>query len=339
MDFDPLSDVLRNIRLSGAFFFDVDIASPWVAAAPASQSIASSVLPGSQHVIEYHILTEGECWARITGESDQPPTLLSPGSIITFPQGDPHILASAPELDAEPNLKNFDVVARAQALPLQVAEGAGKVKTAHLICGFLGCDVMPFNPLISGLPRVVHIPGAYGGGESWLSHLIAAAARETRARSPGSDGVLSKLSELIFIEAIRQYATMQPADTGGWLAGLSDPGVGRALTLLHAAPAQDWTLASLARAAGVSRTVLAERFSKFVGMPPITYLANWRMQRAATMISEGTALLSDIAAQLGYASEAAFSRAFKRHTGLSPTQWREKITGEGRGRRAEECVG
>lgn len=324
MEQDILSDVLRSVRLSGAIFFEVDVASPWVAAAPPSRSIASLVIPGAQHVIEYHVLVEGTCWARVTIPGSGPPIRLSAGSIVAFPHGDAHVLASHPELNAEPDLSNFDQAARAESLPFHLDYRDGGTRSAQIICGFLGCDVAPFNPLITSLPRVMHIPNGYGSsGDGFLSHLICATVRETHAKGVGSGGVLSKLSELIFIEVIRRYAEALPPDAGGWLAGLRDVGVGRAPRLLHAEPVRDWTVASLAREAGVSRTVLAERFTRLLGMPPMTYLANWRMQRAAALLSAGPMPLSQVADEVGYESEASFSRAFKRGTGVSPGRWRK----------------
>lgn len=323
MSQDILSDVLRSVRLCGAIFFDVDVSSPWVAAAPPSRSIAAKVIPGAQHVIEYHVLVEGTAWARVTDQNSEPPIQLSAGSIVVFPHGDAHVLASHPELDAQPDLANFDQAGRAQTLPLHLDHGGGSSKTANLLCGFLGCDLTPFNPLIDGLPRVLHIPDGYESGNGFLGHLIRATAHEARVNALGSGGVLSKLGELIFIEVIRRHAEQLPMDDGGWLTGLRDPGVGRAIGLLHAQPARAWTIADLGREAGLSRTVLAERFTDMLGIPPMTYLAKWRMQRAAALLATGSTSVGRVAAEVGYDSEAAFSRAFKRSAGRSPGQWRK----------------
>ncbi len=323
IDHDFLSEMLRSVRLSGAVFFEVDAAAPWVAAAPPKEKIAQTVVSGAQHVIEYHVIVEGNCWTRLTNPDSQP-IKLGPGSVVVFPHGDTHVLASDPDLDAEPNLAAFDEVARGRSLPFHIDFRDGEVGTTRLLCGFLGCDVAPFNPLISALPRVIHVPNGYDSGDGFLGHMIGAAARETQATDAGSGGVLVKLSELIFIEVIRRHAASMPLDADGWLAGLRDPAVGRALRLLHRDCAHDWTVAELAREAGMSRTILSERFTALLGMPPMTYLTSWRMQRAASLLSAGTATLAQITDAIGYESEASFSRAFKRMTGLSPMHWRQK---------------
>lgn len=321
MDHDILSDLLRTVRLSGAIFFDVDASSPWVAAAPPSGSIADMVMPGAQHVIEYHVLVSGSCWARRTASEDQP-VRLSAGSVVVFPQGDTHTLSSDPGLRAVPDLGVFETAADRDALPFYLDHRGGGNDTARILCGFLGCDVLPFNPLIASLPRLVHVADGDTAGDGLLGRLIQATVREARDERIGRGGILSKLSELIFIDVIRRYAEALPAQTRGWLTGLQDPHIGRAIRLLHAEPARAWTVAGLAGEAGVSRTVLAERFTEVMGMPPMTYLANWRMQLAASLLAGGATTLARIADEIGYASEAAFSRAFKRSTGLSPATWR-----------------
>ncbi|MBE0463699.1 MAG: AraC family transcriptional regulator [Halomonadaceae bacterium] len=322
IDHDFLSEMLCSVRLSGAVFFEVDAAAPWVAAAPPKEKIAQTVVSGAQHVIDYHVIVEGSCWTRLTNPDSQP-IKLGAGSVVVFPQGDTHVLASDPGLDAEPNFAAFDEIARGRSLPFHIDLRGGEVGTTRLLCGFLGCDVAPFNPLISALPRVIHVPDGYGSGEGFLGHLIGAAVRETQATDAGSDGILVKLSELIFIEVIRRYAASMPLDADGWLAGLRDPAVGRALRLLHRDCAHPWTVAELAREAGMSRTILSERFTALLGIPPMAYLTSWRMQRAASLLCAGTATLAQITDAIGYESEASFSRAFKRMTGLSPSHWRQ----------------
>ncbi len=182
--------------------------------------------------------------------------------------------------------------------------------------------MLPFNPLLASLPRMMVISDGYYANHGWLGNLISAAVAETRDERAAGRNVLSRLSELIFIEAVRIHAEQLPAETENWLAGVASPQIGRALSLLHADPARPWTLALLARESGVSRSILAEKFHASLGMPPMTYLANWRMQVASGLLADDTATVAAVAPQVGYESEAAFSRAFKRCTGLSPAQWR-----------------
>jgi len=191
----------------------------------------------------------------------------------------------------------------------------------HLVCGFLGCDVRPFNPLIGALPRVLHVRDRTGVKEGWLSQFIQVALAESRAKRSGGESVLARMSELMFVEAVRRHLESLPEAHTGWLAGLRDPQIGRALALLHARPGFGWTLPGLAREVGLSRSALAERFTHLIGQPPMQYLASWRMQVAAGLLARGTKVAS-VALEVGYDSEAAFSRAFKKLVGRSPAAWR-----------------
>lgn len=315
MSGDILSDVLRAVRLSGAIFFDVDARAPWVAETPTGKLVAPYVMPGAEHVIEYHVVAEGECWA---GLIDAPPTRLRRGDVIVFPQGDAHVVSSAPNMRGPAGL---DLFRRAATLPLPLAvslDGNGGDRT-KLVCGFIGCDARPFNPLLSALPRVMHVPEQ----AAWIQQMMAVAVVESGAKSPGSEGMLARLSEMLFIAAVRQYLATLPEGSTGWLAGLRDEAIGRALQLLHDRVGEDWSLETLAKEAGLSRTVLAERFLHFVGVPPMRYLARWRMQLAASLLSAGSSSLAEIAGRVGYGSETALSRAFKREVGVAPTAWRD----------------
>jgi AraC-like DNA-binding protein len=207
-------------------------------------------------------------------------------------------------------------------LPLVYERGGGGPERARIVCCFLGCDERPFNPLLAALPRTIHLSGAGNEATSgWLATLLNIAVRESGTARAGRDNILARLSELMFVEAIRRYIeTLPPAETG-WLAGLRDPVVGQALAALHAEPARPWTVEGLARAVGVSRSVLADRFAEMVGQPPMQYLALWRMQRASRLLLEG-ASVAETAGVVGYESEAAFSRAFKKLVGGAPATWR-----------------
>ena len=318
---DVLSDVLRAVRLTGAIYFDFELSSPWAVGAPPSREIAAQVMPGAQHVIEYHLVARGSCWAHAVG---QPPVHLREGDFIVFPQGDAHVMASAPGMDATPDLSAF--ARPSTPLPRVCEMGGGGPDRARIVCAFLGCDDRPFNPLLSALPPVIHLP-ANGSALSagWLGTLINIAVTESGSARPGGENVLSRLSELMFVEAIRRYVESLPAVETGWLVGLRDPIVGQALAALHAGARDPWTVDRLARQVAVSRSVLAERFTEMVGHPPMHYLALWRMQLASRLLADGAAV-ADAAAAIGYESEAAFSRAFKKLVGQSPGTWRAALS-------------
>jgi AraC-like DNA-binding protein len=314
---DALSDVLKAVRLTGAVFFDVRAAAPFVAEAPSSADIADRVIPGAQHLVHYHVVSEGSVWGGLDGEAG---VQLTAGDIIVFPHGDAHVLSSAPGMRGRLDLARFDA-AREQPRPFALSVGAGATPSAHFVCGFLGCDARPFNPLLAALPRMIHVRDRAGGAIEAFVRLALAEGADPR---PGSDVVLGRLSELMFVDVVRRYLETLPAGRAGWLAGLREPFVGRALAALHASPARDWTLESLAREAALSRSALAERFTELVGQPPMQYLARWRMQLAAGQLAAGTDSVATIAAKVGYDSEAAFSRAFKKATGVAPGRWRKQ---------------
>ena len=315
MSTDTLSEVLRAVRLTGAVFFSIDGSAPWVAESPPARQIAPHIMPGVGHVIEYHALTAGACFGGIVGEA---PVRLEAGDIIVFPQGDPHVMSSAPGMRCPEDAAAFT---RASRLPIAIRKDGGGEDRADVICGFLGCDARPFNPLLAALPRVIHVQRR-ASDDHTLEQLIRLALAESMAERSGGEAVLARLSELLFIEVVRRHLSALPPEQGGWLGGLRDPGVGRALGKLHDRPAHPWTLEELARAVGMSRSVLAERFTHFVGVAPMQYLAQWRMQLAATMLSSTWMTLAEISEQVGYGSEAALSRAYKRWVGVAPADWR-----------------
>jgi len=320
---DVLSDVLRAVRLTGAVYFDFELSSPWVREAPPARDLAGLVMPGAQRVIEYHIVARGSCWGQALGHD---PIRLSEGDVIVFPRGDAHVLSSAPGMRERVDLAAFPHPS--SPLPVFCEMGGGESERARLVCCFLGCDDRPYNPLLDALPAVVHLSAGPQSPAEWLGRLMSTAATESRSARPGGENVLSRLSELMFVEAIRRYLDTLSADQKGWLAGLRDPMVGRALAALHAEPRGDWTVERLARVVGLSRSVLAERFTEMVGQPPMQYLALWRMQLASQLLNEG-GQVAEVAAAVGYESEAAFSRAFKKLVGQAPATWRKRAPARG----------
>ena len=313
---DALSDVLRAVRLTGAVFFDVQASEPWVAETPQGTSIVEAMFPGAEHLISYHVIMQGGCWASVTGE---PPMRLSAGDVIVFPHGDSHGLSSSPGQRGAPNLELYRSSIETQR-PFSLSVGEPLPDPTRFVCGFLGCDARPFNPLLKALPRVIRISG--NAGEA-LGAYVEFAVAESKKQRIGSQCVLSRLSELMFVDVVRRYLETLPADRADWLAGLRDPFVGRALSIMHRSPSRDWTLHTLSREVALSRSALVERFTRFVGQPPMQYLANWRMQLAAMDLLSGTDSVVAIANRVGYESEAAFSRAFKKSVGVPPSQWRK----------------
>jgi AraC-like DNA-binding protein len=318
MSTDTLSEVLRAVRLTGAVFFAVDASAPWVADTPASSELRPHLMPGVEHVIDYHVVTSGSCWGGLIGE---PAFRLETGDVIAFPQGDAHVLSSAPGMRGTPPSREALLRVPNSRLPVLIEKDGGGVERARLICGFLGCDARPFNPLLATLPRVIHVPRS-PTDDGVLDHLIQLALAESNAKRAGGEAVLARLSELMFVEVVRRHVASLPAENVGWLAGLRDESIGRALGKLHDRPAHGWSLEELAREVGMSRSVLAERFSHFVGVPPIQYLAQWRMQLASSLLSSTSMGLAEIAEKVGYGSETALSRAYKRWVGVAPAEWR-----------------
>jgi AraC-like DNA-binding protein len=320
---DALSDVLRAVRLTGAAFFEVKAAVPWVAEAPDPQAVGRHFMPGAEHVIEYHGVSAGTCWVGVVGE---PQIQLFAGDIIVFPHGDPHVLSNPPGLRGGPDIDALKAAGRAD-VPITLAVGGGGNERAEIVCGFLACDARPFNPLLSALPRVIHVPGT-GKGAATRRGLIELALRESNAARPGSSCVLARVSELLFVEVVREYLDTLPVEKVGWLAGLRDENIGRALQKLHAQPAHAWTLDELAREIGMSRSSMAERFTHLLGVPPMQYLTQWRLQLAAELLHTGQVSLAEIAQRVGYSSEFALSRAFKRSYGVAPAFYRRRAAAD-----------
>jgi AraC-like DNA-binding protein len=322
---DPLSDVLRKVKLTGALFFCVDATSPWGVVVPHASKFGAIILPRAQHIVSYHIVLEGSGYASVPGLA---PQRFAAGDVIVFPHADPYAMLSKPcqppELSVDETLQFFRDMA-AGRLPFVIAEGGGGSDRAKFVCGFLGCDARPFNPLLATLPRLLQIRRPPDEKSDLLDRLIDLTLAEAQSSRAGGECIRLGLSELIFIEVVRRYLEGLGTGEVGWLAGLRDPSVGRALALLHEGPGFAWTLNDLARQTGLSRSVLAERFAHLVGYPPMQYLAQWRMQMAARMLCDGTAKIAAVGEAVGYASEAAFSRTFKKTTGVSPAAWRARV--------------
>jgi len=319
---DVLSDLFRTVRLTGAAFFNVVGREPWVAEQPPREMVLPKILPGAEHLIAYHVVTGGRCFATIIGGT---PIAVEAGEVIVFTNGDPHVMSSNPGMRADPVAPDALDATTASQLPFLMNYGDHGPTSAKLVCGFLACDARPFNPLLENLPPVIKTGDPQNGDTSWLNQFIRFAVMESEEKRVGGESVLAKLSELMFIEVVRRHLETLPPEQAGWLAGLRDPFVGKALSLMHGEPAYSWTIEELAKQVGLSRSVLAERFTDLVGTPPLHYLAKWRMQIASELLSRSNANIATIAAKIGYESEAAFSRAFKKIMEVPPSAWRRRV--------------
>ncbi len=337
MSLDTLSNLLRTVRLRGAVFYYVSFRDQWSAEAPHGSEIAAAVMPGCKHAMEYHMIAKGSGWAAISG---QPPVKLATGDIVMFPHGDSHVLSSAPNMEPFRLTADWIFSTRNLPKPFPIAYHHGVLEPGATlpieeaktiaVCGFLGCDLKPFNPLIAALPRMLHLPAARAG--DWVSRVIDQAVTESNHPRPGGSAILERLSEMMFVDASRRYLEDLPEDATGWLAGLRDKFIGQALALIHERPDKSWSIDSLAHEVGLSRSAFFERFVKYLGLPPMQYLTNWRIQLASRLLRETNLKVAGIAMEVGYESEATFSRAFRRLVGAPPAAWRKAQTSQGRGK-------
>ena len=313
---DVLSDVFAAVRFSGGVFLDAEFTEPWcvVSQVGPEEFQARGRIPA--HLIAYHYIVEGRLFVSV---GDAPALAVQAGEIVLLPRNDGHVLGSIPGL--RPEVIDGLVKQPSQGVPASLRYGGGGEPT-HIVCGYIGCDV-PDNLLLKALPPVLKLAVRDGSGGAWMESSFRHAAEEFGISGSGSAAVLGKLAELLFVEGVRRYVAALPEGQTGWLAGLRDRMVGRALALLHARVAHPWTTEELAREVGLSRSAFAERFTGLIGVPPIHYLANWRLQLAAVRLRESSTATAQIASEVGYESDAAFNRAFKRAFGTTPVAWRQ----------------
>jgi AraC-like DNA-binding protein len=310
---DPLSDLLRVVRLDGAYFYPVQAADPWGIESVGAAELRPRILPASEHLMAYHMLLTGRCYGGLAGGEQ---VEMTAGDVIVFPHADANLMSSARGVRGGPDV-NTSTPAR---YPETVLMGDCGPRATTFVCGFLGCDSRPFNPLLAALPRQMHVRGM---NEDWGGAFTRRLIQESQMGWAGADSVLTRLAELMFIEVVRRYLRDLPPEQRGWLAGLRDEVVGRALGLLHSRPGHPWTLDELARESASSRSNLSRRFTELVGQAPMHYLTQWRLQVAANRLVRSVDKVATIADAVGYDSDAAFSRAFKKETGLAPGAFRE----------------
>ena len=315
---DVLSEVLKVVKLQGAMFYNGEFSSPWSFCSPPSQMVAPYVASAAGHVIIYHLLTEGRASARLV---DGERIILDAGDIVIFPHGDAHFIENGPPTKAVDMVKELGRIF-SQGLKLSRQGGGGEV--TKFVCGFMACEPRLSQVFLSGLPRLFKVSIRNDASGRWLENSIRYSVNDTDASRAGGEAVLAKLSEVLFVETLRTYIAHLPAEQTGWLAGARDSEVGKTLALMHRNPAHPWTIASLAKEAGLSRSVLAERFRHYLNEPPMAYLTRWRLQLGAQMLVSTSYSVVQIAGEVGYESEAAFNRAFKREFEIPPARFRSQ---------------
>jgi len=320
---DALSELLKVVRLRRASFFYVDFTAPWCVATPGAEVLDAELLqPRTEQLVIYHMLTQGECTVTLQGMA---PFRMKAGDVIVCPNGEAHKMAS---VDGTAMPLDVDLAELMRRRPGPIHYGGGGAP-AQFICGYLSCDARLCRPVFTALPRAVLVSLRGDPGMDWLETSIRHAAGQALSPRPGGEGVLTKLSEVLLIETVRRHMEALPANQTGWFAGLRDPAVGCALAQMHQRPSHAWTVESLAREANVSRSVMAERFSHFVGQSPMNYLCKLRMAIGADLLRDGAQSVTRVAGQVGYETDAAFNRAFRREFGLPPAAWRRAQSGVG----------
>lgn len=314
---DVLSEVLKAVKLDGAVFFNGEFSSPWCAYEPDSGTVASYLPSNPKHVFIFHLVTEGQGYVRLKegGRVES----LEAGHIVILPQGNAHFMGNGPHvtpIDSSPHLQQVFSEGRI----LSQLGGGGEI--TKLVCGYLTCDPQLSQVFLAGLPPIVKVNIRDNPSGKWLEDTFRYSVDHAEASGPGGAAVIAKLSELLFVETLRRYIAQLPESQTGWLAGVRDPDVGKALALLHKQPSHPWTIASLANEVGLSRSVLAERFRHYLSDTPMGYLTRWRLQLAAQVLASTSKSVAEVAGDVGYESEPSFNRAFKREFGVPPARYR-----------------
>lgn len=338
---DILSDTLRVVRMTGAVFFDADLSSPWAFYSPPADEIRPHLQSNSECLTLFHILDQGQCWITVDGVAS---FQMREGDGVIFPNGSSHIMSSFqdPPETALQSIPIDDLIAQSKGGVTSVSFG-GQGESCRFVCGYLQCD-QKFNPLIAAMPQVIWVrldkhknaPLSVEDGQfppwcilpiekgQWLESTLQHTASEVNKGGPGNGAMLTRLSEIMFVEVLRRFMERLPEENKGWLAAVRDRSVGQVLQLMHAHPERAWTVDDLASAGAVSRSNLAQRFTNLVGETPMQYLTNWRMQLAKHFLRQTNLPIAEIASRIGYASEVAFTHAFKRNVGQPPAAWRKE---------------
>jgi AraC-like DNA-binding protein len=315
---DAFSEILGGVAMKGALFFSAEFSAPWGIASPPSCNLIPLLAPGAQHIVIYHYVIEGSGFVRM---ADGANLQLKPGDVIVLPHGDPHGLCSAQDVK-EKELPAL--AAKLQSRDLRTMRAGGGGEVTRFVCGFMACDPLLCRPILESLPAAFTVNLRSDSSGQWLENSILHLVEEAASGHAGSDAMLAKLSEALFVDTLRRYIAGLPEREVGWLAGARDPVVGKSLMLLHARAQHPWTIAELAKEVGLSRSALVERFTRYLAEPPMAYLMRWRLQLAARSLTATSRGVAQIASDVGYESEAAFNRAFKREFGLPPARYRRE---------------
>lgn len=328
---DPLSDVLRGLQLSGALMFRAELQAPWCFAVPPTDEMLPLIAPDADRLVRFHIVVSGRCLATV----DRERFWLGPRDVILLPSDDAHLMGSAADVPPVPVLSVLPTLPAVEG-QLACLANRGSAEAMTMLCGFLAFDEPIFDPLISALPRVIVDRPEPSGSRSWFDAMVDYVIRGGDGGSAsGWRAMQTRLVELMFIDVVRRHVASLPEGDTGWLAALRDPHIGRAVAELHADPGRAWTVAELAKRVGLSRSVLAERFRKATGLGAMQYLAAWRLQLAAGFMRRGELSIAQAAARVGYRSEAAFHRAFKRVVGEPPAAWRAHAETDARAKKPD----
>ena len=320
---DALSELLRAVKLSGAMFYNAEGSKPWRVNAPPSRQLGRYVAANASHVIEFHFVTAGTGYIRV-GEETTP---FAAGDLLVVPHGDAHEMGNGTGAEVADATEDLPALLKGE---LKRSSFGGGGETTSFVCGYLACEAGLIRPVLAGLPRVVRVNIRTDSAGKWLEGSILHAVERVAAAAPGSDVILARLAEVLFTEALQRYLGQLPPGRTGWLAGAGDPTVGRSLAALHRKPAHPWTLDELAKEAAVSRSALTERFARYLGQSPMAYLTDWRIELGAEALRTTSRSVLQVATDVGYESEAAFNRAFKRRFGQPPAQYRRSFRAQQR---------
>lgn len=315
---DPFSQILSGVVLKGALFFNAEFSAPWGFNAPTARDLAPYLAPDAPHLLVYHFLIEGSGVVRLNNDA---PIKLEPGDVIVVPHGDAHMMCSAQGVERK---LSEAMIAKLQTRNLNAMQTGGGGEVARFVCGYMVCDPLLCRPILQSLPSAFKVNLRTDRSGQWLEKTLLHLVEEAASENAGSAAVLAKMSEALFIDTLRRYLAGLPQQEVGWLAAARDPIVGKSLMLLHSRPSNPWTIAGLAKEVGLSRSSLVQRFTKYLSEPPMAYLIRWRLQLAARALTSTSRGVADIAEDVGYESEAAFNRAFKREFGLPPARYRNE---------------